>query len=164
MNRSRGAVLIISVILLLALTLIGLTGMQGASIEERIAGNTRQYSLAFQAAEAGLRSGEAILGGATLPVFGTTPGFLAQPVVLTTDLASFWMTYAWDTGSQVSSGTLSGLISQPRYAIEPLPSSSPTGGSVKFAPLPGNTLFRITSRGVGGTADAQVILQTTYER
>ena len=54
-----GAVLIISLIMLLLLMLIGTTSMQSTSLEEKMAGNSRDQNLAFQSAEAALRAGEA---------------------------------------------------------------------------------------------------------
>ncbi|MCX7100437.1 MAG: PilX N-terminal domain-containing pilus assembly protein, partial [Methylobacter sp.] len=53
-NQS-GAVLIISLIMLLLLTLIGTTAMQTSTLEEKMAGNLRDRDIAFQAAESALR-------------------------------------------------------------------------------------------------------------
>ncbi|MBB4866607.1 type IV pilus assembly protein PilX [Pseudomonas nitritireducens] len=53
-----GAILLVTLVMLLLLTLIGLAGMRLASLEERIAGNLRDRQLAFQAAETALRQGE----------------------------------------------------------------------------------------------------------
>lgn len=58
LSRQRGMVLITSLVLLLALTLLGLAAMQNTALEERMAGNLRSESLAFQSAEAALREGE----------------------------------------------------------------------------------------------------------
>ncbi len=53
-----GVVLIISLIMLLALTLIGVTSSSVTSLEEKMAANTKDINLAFQAAEAALRFAE----------------------------------------------------------------------------------------------------------
>ena len=58
-RSERGAVLLVSLVMLLLLTLIGLAGMRRAQLEERMAGNLRDRQMAFQAAEAALRAGEA---------------------------------------------------------------------------------------------------------
>lgn len=55
----RGAVLLVSLVMLLLLTLIGLASMRMVQLEERMAGNLRDRQMAFQAAEAALRAGEA---------------------------------------------------------------------------------------------------------
>lgn len=54
----RGAVLIVALIMLLLLTIIGLSGMRGTSLQENMASNMREGNLSFQAAEAALRRGE----------------------------------------------------------------------------------------------------------
>jgi len=57
-KRQAGAILIISLIMLLLLTIIGLASIRGTSLQERMANNYRDSELAMQAAEAGLRKGE----------------------------------------------------------------------------------------------------------
>ena len=59
--RQTGAILVVSLLLLLVLTMLGLTAMQMTRMEERMSGNTRDRDIAFQGAEAGLREGEAQL-------------------------------------------------------------------------------------------------------
>jgi type IV pilus assembly protein PilX len=51
-------VLFISLMLLLMLTILGVTAMNNVTLEERMAGNLRDTDLAFQAGEAALRDGE----------------------------------------------------------------------------------------------------------
>jgi len=58
LKHQGGAALMFSLIFLLLLTIIGLTAMQSSTLQERMAGNTRDTNLAFQAAELGLRAGE----------------------------------------------------------------------------------------------------------
>lgn len=57
----NGAALIVSLIILLVLTLLGVASMQTTTLEERMAGNLRDTSVSFEAAEAGLRSAEGYL-------------------------------------------------------------------------------------------------------
>lgn len=57
-RAQRGAVLIISLMFLVVLTLLAITSMSGTALEERMAGQYRDLNLAFQAAEAGLRDAE----------------------------------------------------------------------------------------------------------
>ena len=57
-RSSRGAVLIVALIILLVMTLVGISTMQGATLQERMASNNRQSSLARLAAESGLRAAE----------------------------------------------------------------------------------------------------------
>ena len=52
--HQSGAVLIVAMILLVVLTLLGVTAMNTSSLQERIASNTQEQVHAFQAAETGL--------------------------------------------------------------------------------------------------------------
>jgi type IV pilus assembly protein PilX len=54
-SRQSGAVLIVSLLFLVILTILGITAMQGTTLEHRMAGNTRDHAIAMQAAEAALR-------------------------------------------------------------------------------------------------------------
>ena len=55
MIRQQGAVQVVGLAFLVALTLLGLAAMKDAVLQERMAGGSRDRSLAFQAAEAALR-------------------------------------------------------------------------------------------------------------
>jgi type IV pilus assembly protein PilX len=54
-SSQRGAVLIVTLLFLVILTMLGVTAMSGTTMEERMAGNARDGSIALQAAEAALR-------------------------------------------------------------------------------------------------------------
>ena len=54
-RRQTGAVLIVSLLFLVILTILGVTAMSGTTLEHRMAGNTRDHAIALQAAEAALR-------------------------------------------------------------------------------------------------------------
>ncbi|VVM92563.1 PilX N-terminal domain-containing pilus assembly protein [Pseudomonas fluorescens] len=65
MNRSpmtyytqRGMALLVSLVFLLLLTLIGLSSMQSATLQEKMAGSVALRTQSFQSAEAALRVGE----------------------------------------------------------------------------------------------------------
>ncbi len=169
--RQSGAALIISLIFLVLLTLIAVSAMQGTILQERMAGNTRNRMLAFQAAEAALNAGAASLGLGSLPS-GT--GFYMSPGSLPSSnftSSQDWTTYNWSSGTAATySGTLNGVAQPPRYVVERLTLTKPTGcsgggvGNITFGPTPGDGYFRITARGVGGTTNAAVILQEIYLR
>lgn len=61
-SGQRGAVLVISLIFLLIMTLIGATAIRNTTLDEKMTGNTRDQDVSFQAAEVGLREAEARLG------------------------------------------------------------------------------------------------------
>ena len=70
MQKQKGMVLVISLILLIVLTLIGISSMQNTIVEEKMAGNSRDRDLALKGAEAAVRAGETYVGTLT-----TTSGF-----------------------------------------------------------------------------------------
>jgi type IV pilus assembly protein PilX len=57
-HHQSGAVLIISLVILLLLTLIGASSIQTSNLEEKMAGNLRDRDFAFQAAESALIDAE----------------------------------------------------------------------------------------------------------
>lgn len=57
-STQQGAVLIVALIMLLLLTIIGISSIRGTSLQENMAGNMRDSNLALQASEAALRKGE----------------------------------------------------------------------------------------------------------
>lgn len=52
--RQRGAVLVMALVILLVMTILGVTVMNTASLESTMAGNTQETNRAFHAAESGL--------------------------------------------------------------------------------------------------------------
>lgn len=61
-SRAQGGVaLFISLIFLLLLTIVGISAMKSAALQEKMAGNTRYKAVSFQYAEAGLREGESLI-------------------------------------------------------------------------------------------------------
>ena len=62
-RRQQGVILIVSLIMLLALTAIGITLSSGSMLQERMASNNRQSSLARLNAESALKEAESRLDG-----------------------------------------------------------------------------------------------------
>jgi type IV pilus assembly protein PilX len=167
-KAQQGAVLVIALIMLLAMTLIGVTGLSSTTMQERMAGNLREINIAFQAAEAALREGENYLTAATLPDFNGSNG-LYQPAAAGT--AQVWtVANNWTgTASRVYAGDLDTddvtLAAAPRYIIEELaPVPAPGGTLSSDAPAPETGMYRITARAFGRSDTTIVMLQTTYKR
>lgn len=82
-NLQQGSALIICMVFLLLLTIMGVSSMQSATLQEKMAGNAVDENRAFQRAEAALRAGEAALQSSTsgvavdedasLPGLGSVP-------------------------------------------------------------------------------------------
>ncbi|MCG5509646.1 PilX N-terminal domain-containing pilus assembly protein [Ectothiorhodospira lacustris] len=75
--RERGAVLVVSLVLLVLATLVGVSGISTALIQERIAGNHKQISDAFMAAESGLVNVVNVLADASADAWDSEEGMLA---------------------------------------------------------------------------------------
>lgn len=171
-SQQQGLALVVSLILLLVMTLLAINSMKTTVLEEKMAGNYKDYNMAFQSAEAGLRAGEQYLRDtAALPLFdGTTLG-LYQP---TNSGQSRWNVVDWSQTSQVRAyGNVAGLIpsggdqllaAEPYYLIEEMLPVVSVVGSVETGVALENRYYRITSRAVGGTTDSIVTLQSVYKR
>lgn len=161
-TAQKGSVLIVSLIILLVLTMIGVTAMGTSSLEEKMAGNSRDHELAFQAAEAALTDAQTFIEGIVATTGFTNVGGL---YALTTS-PDIQATSTWNsTNSRAYSATLPNTATQPRYIIELRPTTG--GGEILELNGGGNsaqaiTMFRITARGTGGTNTAVVILQAFY--
>lgn len=53
-GRERGAALVMALVILLILTLLGITAMGTSSLQEKMAGNIQESTRSFEAAESGL--------------------------------------------------------------------------------------------------------------
>lgn len=79
-RAQRGAALVVILLLLLIVTLLGLAGIRGALLQERMAANAMARSFAFSTAEAVLREAEAFAAGKPpAPATGCQNGVCAPP-------------------------------------------------------------------------------------
>lgn len=99
-QRQQGAVLVVALMFLIILTLLGLAAMTGTTLEEKMAGNSRDYNIALQAAEAALRDAEADLKGSGVSA-GRTLNVYSFPVGL--------IGTATPSGCASTGGTATGL-------------------------------------------------------
>ncbi|SDK80331.1 pilus assembly PilX family protein [Microbulbifer yueqingensis] len=170
LHGQRGATLLVGLVMLLLMTLIGLAAMRGSGMQELMAGNMRDRNLAFQSAEAGLRAAEQVLNGATLPAFDGSQVGYAQDIN-GSKATGFWSTYNWAAGSVLTQMGLDRVAEQPRFVIEEVSSTivnaGADGSGIDFASsLKSEDIiyYRVTSRGVGGTNNSVVIVQSTFKR
>ena len=171
LNRQTGVVLVVSMVMLLLLTLIGLTGAQVTSLEEKMAGNARDQNLAFQAAESTLLVAERFaLGGTPWSAPNDSTTYDNQNGLLDfLDLEpDFFNANTWVNATSTAAAgfganfgnNLGTVIADPRFIIKriaQLPSGPP-------GPSGDKTYFRITVRAVGINPGTQVILQEILER
>ena len=153
-KKQSGVVLVISLVMLLLLTLIGLTGMQTTTLEEKMAGNAKDRNLAFQAAESTLLEAEKFIlaNSTTSSTYSGSAGLLdtgdSEPDFLNSATWAATNSASTTTGF----GNNFGLPADPRYIIK------------KISQVGNKSTFRITARAVGRQAGSQVILQEIYQR
>lgn len=176
-RKQHGAVLVVSLLLLLVMTVLALASSQAGRMQERIAGSVRNQQLAFQSAEAGLRAGERLVDSLTAAPApcSSAPCEVYELGALTTDLG---LTYAdqafadqdwWDGHAQVYSGTA--LIGgdqlahqDPQFFVEELEEVTDSLTIPPTGPPPSRMYYRITSRAEGGNSAAQAVLQSTFAK
>jgi type IV pilus assembly protein PilX len=173
-QAQKGAVLIVGLIVALLMSIIGLAAIRGSGLQEAMAGNMRDRNLAFQAAESGLSAGEANVA-VTVAVPPICDGTVHGSAKCWFDLSSTpanAVDYLSDSSFSVK-GILTALgltyvDSQPIYVQEELTTFSPNDGSALDESGVTNitklTPYRTTAKGVGLTAESQVIVQSTYNR
>ena len=165
-KKQNGSVLIISLVILIAMTLIGVTAMRTSVLEEKMSSNIRSKELAFQAAEAALLDGEELMESlVTNSSFDGTGGRLAA----SDDDPDFFADATWSTTSSIAySGTLDNVENQPRLIMKYIGQIETDSGSLKtggYGLRRASTVsnFRITTRGTGASADTtKVILQSYF--
>jgi type IV pilus assembly protein PilX len=166
-SRQRGAILATSLLLLIILTVLGVAMMRMTTMQERMAGNTRDLNLALQAAEAALRDGEDRVSPARLAAKPRPTGYPGCQFCDLTTVPVDATQYDWTTAQEYgTAGTkdFPGLSADPRYLIVELgyvPDSQLTGQNDT---LSGRDFYQITARSTGASGQANTVLQTTYPR
>lgn len=161
--RQGGAALLIALVLLLLMTILGVSAMQTTNLQERMAGNMRDRGVAFEAAEAGLRVAESELRPLPPSPFNNTNGLYTEA---DPEDDPYFRTVDWSADGAVRTTSVDGISGDVRYIIERMdPVTSPAGPSLDTQQVaPDRQYFRITARATGKTDDAVVILQSTVRQ
>jgi type IV pilus assembly protein PilX len=171
-HKNTGVALFISLVLLLLLTIIGVSAVQTTTLEVRMARNEHDTLLAFQSAESALRDAEALLETLTSAVSFTDAGTNGRWTIADLGDPDRWnLAGLWTGALSVTGATnVAGVAAQPRFIIEHVASVLREDNAYQLNdPYAGGTadrieMFRITARGVGGSPNAVVLLQSTYGR
>lgn len=186
-HAQSGAVLILGLVVLLVITLIGVTGLNTTVMQERMAGNLRQNNLALQAAEAALQAGLTYIDSQTAPpavnssgsdhiwpscrVVDDNAGGVDACSRLRTVLENWNGALAdVDEGSSYSalvsaiggSGDLPGVAAQPRIYIEER--YVPPLAFAQAAQGRGFHYYTVTAVGFGVSDSARAIVQSTVAK
>jgi type IV pilus assembly protein PilX len=147
-----GVALPIVLIFVVVMLLIGITAIRNVTLGEKMAGNTRNQELAFQAAEQALRFCE----NAMLTNSASKPTILTPSI--TTNL---WDDPAnWQGSNSIAiAAALPGVNTSPRCMVED------AKGTLRLDPTQlkkddGIQVYRITARGTGASDNAVVLLQS----
>lgn len=166
-NAQRGAVLIVGLIMLLLITMIGVTAMQVTTQQERMAGNLRDRNIAFQAAEMALRAGERDADNQT--TFDGAGHYRLDGAASAAAPLTLSAVSSWAGSGSIAIAPVQGTAAAPRYMLEHLgvqgglPQSSANMGA--GAPTgPKGDAIRVSTYAVGGRNDTVVVLQSTFIR
>ena len=176
-SRQQGATLVVGLILLLIMTLIGVTAMKSTALEEKMAGTLRNKVLAQGGVESALREAESFLWG----YFADSNGLeliadengtfgvytLDAPQALNFRQSERWVSAGTEHPYDFTDATGNASLStNPRYIIEEINTGTdgnffapPTFGYGGGSGSDGNSgilrVFRITARSVSG--DGKII-------
>jgi type IV pilus assembly protein PilX len=177
-QRQRGAVLAVSLILLLIMTMLAISGGQAVRLQERMASNLRDVDLALQGAEAGLRDAEReIEAMSTWPSFcisNAATGCTMFDIGVLRTTGTFDLRIQdqawWNSSARDYRGasSLGGLSRDPQFVIERAAQLCDTAE----APCPESDMlyyFRSTARapgatGTAGVGGADVRIESTFVR
>lgn len=189
-NSQRGAVLLVSLIILLVLTLLGIATMESTGMEMKMANRSREHMIAMQAAEAGLRAAEMYIqdigfseneltdsgcNAGTQNCFkedcsdggycfnGTNAGNWSS-CSLTAPAQPVWNDSAlavWTTNGRHHQLVSGQIKANVKYVVEFLCYIPGTVGEI--ITVNPHFLFRITSLAVSDSGKSQVMLQSTYK-
>lgn len=180
-TRQRGWTLLTSLVFLFILSMLGIAAMQGASLEERMAGNQRERNIAFEAAEAALRDAEQdiLASGRISGSLGFAGGCNSAGNYLglctpSTTLTPVWESVDWRDaattvryvtyGAKTGTAAWPNVTRQPRYIIEWMPNlrGQDLGTESYGDTAQSKYQYRITAFGYGPADTAEVRLQSVF--
>jgi len=170
-HSQQGVALVVSLIILVSLTMLGLTSIQRTTTDLAMAGNQRETGLMFQSAEVGLITAEDFVENSNTNVDFSNAA-LGLYTVQDNNSSYFSPDYfdatTWSTASQ-SAGTSLVAFEQPRYMIEYLGDRSQNplagvniGGYGTQQTGDVVSIYRSTARGVGLTGNSFRYVQAYF--
>ncbi|AFJ03456.1 Type IV fimbrial biogenesis protein PilX [Methylophaga frappieri] len=175
-QAQSGAALIISLIILVILVIIGLAAMRTSLLEEKMAGNSRDMALAFQAAETALRDAEAWLDAQTNDPLPTEDGNNRIWNSEQGDLDANWNnnlpwwqeptrgTVWWQDNGVQYGADITNVTTRPMTIIEYLVEIPDDQVIQDGNRDTGRSFYRITARATGGSNQSRVLLQSTVAK
>lgn len=172
-HRQKGVALVVSLIILVSLTMLGMTAIQRTTTDLSMAGNQRETGLMFQSAEVGLVSAENFIEASTTNADYDNSGGKYQ--VVATDTAHLGPDYFedWDNSNSELAPTdlygQFGIPEEPRFMIEYLGDRSQNplaainiGGYGTQQTGDIVSIYRSTARGMGLTGNSFRYVQSYF--
>lgn len=172
LKKQSGAILVVSLIMLLLLTLIGVAGTQVTGLEEKMAHNSRDQNLSFQAAEAALRGAEKKID--ELPSITSLNGLHNWLLTEDTTMPPLFKNsppltkVAWDSNDSFEfESDIEEINTQPRYFIKHIGNNdlekinNTSYGEGNKAII---SYFIVTAKGTGAQDTSQSYLRLYYAR
>jgi type IV pilus assembly protein PilX len=164
-SKQRGVIMFVALILLLILSLLGVTAARMQTVEERMARNDDNRQMGQQNAEAALRNAEnGLITGLYVNFAGNTNGLYAPLFSLGSPLTGMDWSNPVNTLPYAGPPMTSMPTPAPLVVIEDLPPVAPIGSDLSVTSLnpasPPVTVYRVTARGVGADNTSATMLQT----
>jgi type IV pilus assembly protein PilX len=147
----RGMALLVSLVFLLLLTLIGVSSMQNATLQEKMAGSVVMRNQSFQAAEAALRVGESAVQRDSYSLPECSGAIRCAPPAESSSVTT--------GGHNPVSGVIWYASGNGFYAVQNI-GTSQTAVNVPINTLA--TLYRITA--VGQTGNSRSVVESIYAK
>ena len=163
-HSQRGAALIISLLLLLIVSLIGVSAVQSNITQERMISNMADQTRAFQAAEAALIDGNDWIATRPIePVADSTGSENVSTLGQFQPVGFNWTGKGTEYGARTGAAALPDLASQPRWFIE---QEGAVWDDLSTARRQGRGryYYRISARATGTNSATQSVLQATTVR
>ena len=170
--KQKGFVLFVSLIFLVLMTMLGIAMFSGFITNQMIAGNLREKTRAYDAAQAAIdytrfwlaQPGHALTSAGTpaaTTVCAGTVTAINSPTPLCSDALATPTSLPWTTGVNYNPGTqmtisASGVNTytvNPTFYVQYLGAAQSTGGY----------LFQVTTAGQGGNTDSVAVLQSVFQ-
>lgn len=167
-DGQRGAALILSLLMLLVLTLLAISSMQGTVMQERMVSAEREGMLSLEIAESAVRDAEAYVDGLnTITGFNGTNGLFGIGNATPDPLAA--ATWSGNNVRDADTVTVNGITVTPRYFVahvgdaeakENLMIGQGYGGPVATEAQ----AFKIVAWSPGVTGESQRVIESFYTR
>lgn len=166
LQRQSGVTLVVSLIILVTLTILGLTSMQATRTEVSMAGNLRESDIAFNAAEAGLSSADSFVEASPSKGSFSDPdtGLYSK----SDDDPDYYDDLSW-VSAQSATTTLPQVAEQPKFIVKYLGDRAQNDAAILNiggygSGQPGKIVsnFRNTSKGVGQNSNSVRYVQSYY--